>query len=311
MEYLGKEIRELQEKAERKNRLKIRLNNLEKQREELNIKEKKLYSEKCREQKDVEQLEEITLKAVFSYLTGKREEKLDKEKQEAYTAAIKYDAVKQELEAVNADIERIRMELQPLRDCEQEYEKLLEQKAAWVKEKNLSGAEELLEMEQKLVSVEGRKKEVYEAVCAGKEALRSADSILDSLKNAEGWGTWDIVGGGMISDFAKHRHLDEAQRKVEHLQVCLRRFRTELTDVETVMDIQIQINGALQFADVFFDGLFTDWMVLNRIQESRRQVEKAREQISMALTRLKTMEESLEKEQKMLKAGLQEKIMGL
>ena len=114
-----------------------------------------------------------------------------------------------------------------------------------------------------------------EAIAAGSDALNTAQAILDELGDAEGWATWDLIGGGLISDLAKHSHLDSAQNNVSLLQSQLRRFKTELADVgSSVSGLQVNIDGFMRFADYFFDGLFVDWMVLDRIQQSTDQVEE-------------------------------------
>ena len=40
------------------------------------------------------------------------------------------------------------------------------------------------------------------------------------------------MGGGLMADLAKYEELDDAQEQIEQLQVELRRFKTELSDVE-------------------------------------------------------------------------------
>lgn len=37
-------------------------------------------------------------------------------------------------------------------------------------------------------------------------------------------------------------------------------------------DLQIQVDGFLRFADYFFDGIFADWAVMDRIRNSKNQV---------------------------------------
>ena len=59
-----------------------------------------------------------------------------------------------------------------------------------------------------------------------------------------GWATFDLFGGGLISDLAKHGHLDSAQHNVALLQSQLRRFRTELADVGgAASGMQVSIDG--------------------------------------------------------------------
>ena len=125
--------------------------------------------------------------------------------------------------------------------------------------------------------------------------------MLSSLDSAEGWGTWDLFGGGLISDLAKHSHLDEAQGAIEHLQSELRRFKTELADVTIHADMQVNVDGFLRFADYFFDGLFADWAVLDKISQSQSQVQNTKSQIEGVLSRLNSMMQAVEQEQAQIK----------
>ena len=114
--------------------------------------------------------------------------------------------------------------------------------------------------------------------------MNTINAILDELGDAEGWATFDLFGGGLISDLAKHGHLDSAQHNVALLQSQLRRFRTELADVGGAdSGMQVSIDGFMRFADYFFDGFFVDWMVLDRIQQSTEQVQSAYARIHSVL----------------------------
>ena len=107
----------------------------------------------------------------------------------------------------------------------------------------------------------------------------------------------DMLGGGLLTDLAKHSHMDEAQAGAEHLQVLLSRFKTELADVHiTVQTGQVNVDGILRFADFFFDGLIADWTVLSRIHDSQASVSQVEEQVSSALSRLESLRRSRETE---------------
>ena len=105
---------------------------------------------------------------------------------------------------------------------------------------------------------------------------------------------------------AKHSHLDEAQGQVERLQGALRRFKTELCDVEIIADMQVNIEGFLRFADYFFDGLFVDWSVMNRISEAQGKVKNVKGQISSLLGKLNRACTSVKAEHTTAKSRLQE-----
>ena len=128
----------------------------------------------------------------------------------------------------------------------------------------------------------------------GKTALHTVNEVLETLDNAEGWSTWDVMGGGLMADLAKYEELDDAQEQIEQLQVELRRFKTELSDVEITADLQITVDSFLKFADFFFDGLFADWAVLNHINQAQSRVENTKDQIKRVLALLKKMREDVD-----------------
>ena len=49
-------------------------------------------------------------------------------------------------------------------------------------------------------------------------------------------------------------------------------------------------------ADYFFDGIFADWAVLDRIRQSQEQVQRTRSQISGVLAHLRTLMDQAETE---------------
>ena len=103
--------------------------------------------------------------------------------------------------------------------------------------------------------------------------------------------------------------MDEAQGNIEHLQSQLRCFKTELTDVKITADMQVNVDGFLRFADYFFDGLFADWAVGDRINQSMNSVSSTKSQISRTLDKLSSMEKAADSEISRLKLQLEELIV--
>ena len=99
---------------------------------------------------------------------------------------------------------------------------------------------------------------------------------------------------GNVQDERLYEELDNAQEQVEQLQVELRRFKTELADVEITADLQVTVDSFLKFADFFFDGLFADWAVLDHINQAQSRVENTKGQIKRVLALLKKMREDVD-----------------
>lgn len=297
MTYYNEQLLALQRQTVRKKRLEAKLQEYYAQRETLRERVRALEKIKLDEQQDVDRLEGHSLAAFFYGVIGRMDEKLDKEREEAYAARVKYDAAARELSAVEEDIRRSEAELSQLRGCEQQYADLLRAKTEAVKSSGMPEAAAILETERRIAGLESRKKEIREAVAAGRTALNTVGRILSELNSAEGWGTWDMIGGGLLTDLAKHSHLDSAQNQIAQLQEELRRFKTELADVTIHADLQVSIDGFLRFADYFFDNLFTDWMVMDKIGKSKAQIQDTKQQIESVLSRLDAMLTAAEQEQ--------------
>lgn len=297
MTYYDEELQTLQQQIARKKHLQALLKELYTQRTELEAKVSNLKGVMEKEQSDVDRLEGRGLTALFYGIVGKKEEKLDEQRREAVTARAKYDVAMQEMDLVQRRIGRYEEELATLKDVEMKYAYALKQKVQLLKASATPVSEKILQYEEQISNLENQKKEIREAISAGTKAKNIAEQVLSELDDAEGWGTWDLLGGGMLSDLAKHSSLDDAQEEIEHLQVQLRRFKTELADVTIRAEMQVNIDGFLRFADYFFDGLFADWAVLDKIEESQSEVKNVIKQIQAVLDKLATMLTAAERDQ--------------
>ena len=266
---------------------------LQAQRKSVSRRVRQLEKEKESEQADVDRLERGSLAAFFYQMVGRMDEKMDKEQQEAYAARVRYDAAARELASIDADLARLEARLKGLSGCEQRYQDALMERFREIKATNSPAAQELMESQSRAVDLKPRRRQTPVPIQAGKKALKQTEAVLESLDSARGWSTMDLIGGGVWSDLAKYDHLDEAQEQVEQLQVDLRRFKTELADVEINADIQVTVEGFLRFADFFFDNLFTDWEVRDHIDQSIEQVKDTRRQIQRVLDKLERMEGSI------------------
>ena len=301
---------ELQQKVAMKPSLEAKLRELQNQRREYEREVISLRVAFRKEQQDLEKLEGRSLANYFFQVVGKLDEKIDQERREAYAAKVKLDAAERELAGIEDDISEIQTQLNEIRVAEAQYKDALEKKRAMLKTSGTAAADQIIEIEQKIAALEAQKKEIKEAISAGYSARSTADRILSELESADGWNTWDMFGGGgIITHMAKHSHLDEAQDLVYELQSKLRRFKTELADIQITANMQVNIDGFLRFADYFFDGLFADWAVGDKISQSMNSVSSTKSQISRTLDKLNSMEQTADRGIASLKQHLDELIV--
>lgn len=274
------------------------INELRAQEKELTARVGELASLLQIEQEDVDRLTG-GFWSIYYAIIGKREEMLEKERAEALAASMKYETAKKELEAVQQEIFSIQLKSASVKQLEREYRAALMEKVEVMKTMS-AYAEKIAELEEKKGYLEIQIREVGEAREAGRRVLGQIDRIESSLDSAEGWGTWDLFGGGVISDIAKYSHLDEAQAGAQNLEALLRRFKTELADITVQADLAVPTDGFLRFADWFFDGFFVDWTVLSRIRESKESLKSAQRQVQKVMDQLHRMENAMKRKQEEL-----------
>lgn len=311
MNYYDSELQRLQSEIMEKQRTDAKLSDLLLQQSDLEKKTEELEKTMQKEQDDVDRLNGRSLAAFFYRATGKIGEKLTKEEAEAYAASVKYEAAKNELQAVSDDIDYCQRRLSQLQDCEQQYEKVLEEKTEQIKKSGVPEVGRIMNLENEIAFLETQQKEIQEAVTAGNRALDITRKILEDLDSAKNWSTFDLMGGGLIADMAKYDRLNKVQDKIQDLQAALRGFRTELADVTERIsgDLHVEIGDFLHFADYFFDGLFTDWMVYDKINDSRGRTLRTRDQIQKILGQLNVMDNELCSKKENLKEELEQAVL--
>ena len=302
MNYYDEELQRLQQEMMEKERADAKLADLYIQQNELEKKAADLKKIMEDEQEDVDRLNRKSLTAFLYRASGKMEEKLSKEEEEALAAVVKYDSAEKELQAVEEDIAYYEKQASGLPDCKLQYERMLEAKKEEIKESGNIEAGKILEMERQIAAIENRRKEVKEAISAGERARSIAEETLEGLQSAKNWGMVDLIGGGIMSDVIKYDKLKSVKDRTSALQMALRTFRTELSDVSSRIEgpLQVEVGEFLHFADYFFDGIFTDWMVYDKIKVSKERAEQTYSQIQGILEQLRKMQEQLlaEEEQK-------------
>ena len=137
------------------------------------------------------------------------------------------------------------------------------------------------------VDMQDRKKEIDEAIEAGRKALQALDEAAEKLGSAKRWGIWDIVGGGLISSLVKHSRIDDARELLQQARNELESFSDELDDIqENLPEFDLEISDLVSTFDIVFDNVFADILVQEKVEETAREVDKIRTRVKDAVDRL-------------------------
>ena len=129
---------------------------------------------------------------------------------------------------------------------------------------------------------------VKEVLKKGKKK-KGSSAAKENLNSAKNWGLVDMFGGGFFSTMLKHSKMDQAKQNMEQAKYDLRNFSRELNDVNMACNLHIDTGNFLSFADYFFDGFVVDWMVQDRINNAKRQVEEAIRRTESIVNQLQRM----------------------
>jgi hypothetical protein len=223
-----------------------------------------------REEGDLKKLEGLSVASIFYSVLGNKTEHIDKEKKEFLEAKLKYEDCNYQLLHLKQEEESIKNKLEAIGMPEYAYEDLLKKIEESIMHIDSQKSAKLTELSDIQAELKHNIKEVQEAINAGDNALNALNGMIVSLKSAEGWGTWDMLGGGTIATMVKHSKIDEAKDAASGVQSCLSSFNRELADVSQISSVNLGINisGFETFADYFFDGLISDWMVQSKIENT-------------------------------------------
>ncbi|MFX3634698.1 MAG: hypothetical protein ACE3L7_12745 [Candidatus Pristimantibacillus sp.] len=241
----------------------------------LNIEKKRvkeLEVELDREQEDVDKLVKLSWSNLFHTLLKNKDEQLELERQEALAVSLKLQQSKNEVIELEREIREAGEQLDLVSGTAEEYERLLSMKEQWIRGENAESAHRLTELDELLATKQLQSKEWNEAINACRQLVSALQVAEDKLNSAANWGTYDMLGGGIISTSIKHSKIDEARDAIYEARHLLNKLITELKDVNWSIDVTIDIGSMATFADYFFDGLITDWIVQGRIKESQERI---------------------------------------
>lgn len=297
MTDFSKQIQELRAKIERRKHLETVCKDLHNQINELRTKHSQLQSALSKEENDVAILEKGGITSFFLEMMGKKEERLDKERREAYAAKAQYESASRQLQSLEYDIGRYMQELDSLQNADEQYAALLEERTRLIEMRGIATEEDTLALQENLIFLENNHREIQEAVAAGQQAVSIAHEITFYLQKAEELLMWDILFDSILVDMQKHDWLDKAGKAAESLQLQLRKFKSELADVTIDEDFDITMDDFMTFFDFFFDGLFSSLAVNDRVKSSKIRTEETCSKIIHTLSQLENMRADNEKQQ--------------
>ena len=210
---------------------------------------------------------------------------------------------------LEVEVKRLREEMRNANFVyiDEDWADFLKEKETWIRQNDSVANRTLQNIANERVTLHLVLREIDEACDAGNQAARALNAALDKLSSAEGMSMWDtFLGGGLIVSALKYSEINSSDDLVHRAQRALRHFKTELMDVPNIATESFTVNkkDIFTFTDLFFDNIFSDWVVHSRITDVKgqlssvlRDVRGAQDQLSRKRDEMGQKLEGLDKQE--------------
>lgn len=287
MNSVNKNLERYQQQIIRKQRLENITKNLLKEKQELELKINELSNVIFDNESDKENFAGVSLSSVYYNVAGKSMEKVDTGEREKYVVVMKYDLMRNELINIDRDIMRSDNELSCLWGCEKKYLDAILAKVKYLKDIDYERSEEYMELENKIIYLNGQKREMSGAMEIAQVALRAVSSVKIGIDSVKSWGTVESARGNTDVLNKKKQYIDNTQKSIYRMQLVLRKLSTELYDVNISIVDQVAISEFIKFAYSFFTDLFIETDLQTHIISSQYQIKQIYNKINEIIKTLK------------------------
>ena len=262
-------------------------NNLNKEEKELRYLERQLNKEK----KQMDDLNKLSISNIFTSIFKNKKSKKETQEKEYLDAKVKYE---KQLLIVNSLREKIKIkrnELDKIENCEEEYDKLMDEKINVLKlQGDYFTKEKIRLLDEKLNEYLKINEDIRKTHKIGKNLLEEVKLAKHDLEWSKKWGKVDMVAKDSMSSIAKQNKIRKVKLKFENIEKLINQFNKELEDIKIN---NLEFSNITFAMDIFFDNIFTDISVQRQINDSIEDIERLEDKVQNILYKLQIKNEEV------------------
>lgn len=262
-------------------------NNLNKEEKELRYLERQLNKEK----KQMDDFNKLSISNIFTSIFKNKKSKKENQEKEYLDAKVKYE---KQLLIVNSLREKIKIkrnELDKIENCEEEYDKLMDEKINILKlQGDYFTKEKIRLLDEKLNEYLKINEDIRKTHKIGKNLLEEVKLAKHDLEWSKKWGKVDMVAKDSMSSIAKQNKIRKVKLKFENIEKLINQFNKELEDIKIN---NLEFSNITFAMDIFFDNIFTDISVQRQINDSIEDIERLEDKVQNILYKLQIKNEEV------------------
>ncbi|MEO6132250.1 MAG: hypothetical protein ABIQ02_10410 [Saprospiraceae bacterium] len=242
----------------------------------------------AKEQRDVELLEKEGLTTMFHKFLGDREERLQKERQDYLTAALRYNELYKSVELIRYELAILSKKEQNIAIVEKEIASLIKQREKELMNLDPETALQLKEIHEQQDKLHKYEVEVNQALSSGDHASELVRKTEYYLREGQLSDSDYKQGRRYHSSIVNYEAVDHARDMAYQAKQALIKFGNEFRDVYSDQPFQVsmEIEELGRFAEFFINNLITDWIIKQKISKSLTSVCNARSQLEQLIQQL-------------------------
>lgn len=262
-------------------------NNLNKEEKELRYLERQLNKEK----KQMDDLNKLSISNIFTSIFKNKKSKKENQEKEYLDAKVKYEKQLLILNSLREKIKIKRNELDKIENCEEEYDKLMDEKINVLKlQGDYFTKEKIRLLDEKLNEYLKINEDIRKTHKIGKNLLEEVKLAKHDLEWSKKWGKVDMVAKDSMSSIAKQNKIRKVKLKFENIEKLINQFNKELEDIKIN---NLEFSNITFAMDIFFDNIFTDISVQRQINDSIEDIERLEDKVQNILYKLQIKNEEV------------------
>jgi hypothetical protein len=182
---------------------------------------------------------------------------------------MQFESLQNKFDSLSLEIKSYEAQLFDFETIKVQYEGLVQEKVKLLKENNHPKLVEIFTKQDELVRIDSSSKEIKEALLAVEGVLNILPRVVEDLKVAKSYATWDMIGGGTMVTYLKRQKMNKAKLGITEINYALDKLKRELKDLTPdLIPAEINFNTSWEFADYFFDNIFVDMEIKSRIADA-------------------------------------------
>ena len=251
----------------------------------------------------IEKLESKSVKSLFHSVLGNKESELESEKQDYLQATLEFDKILGSIDLLEFEENVLKDKIEDITALKKRIDNLILEREREISNMNSASGIKLRQVLGHLEVLEGTQRDIDEALDSGMKAEQPLKKMIRYLRTAGNWGSANYVGGSKrMQTYAKFGNIDAARKLSYIAQLSLRKFSRDLEDLYEPknFNFNFEIDGFLDFTDIFLKNLISDWVLRQRIAEALRGVQSVHNRVKQILSELDRDKKEIDREIELL-----------